>query len=231
MSCICCAVSLRVVILITYCIYFSLSTCISPWQIAVLVGMARLASSAHISSALNTTTDNGKNTTVDFPTLLKTFVDRLADRGHNSWYAIQSLQMFSPMPLDLLGELTKPGGWYTRPAEEYSVHKLRGEWLGVYHQSTGTNTNGSRSIMEEMTVDCTVDYNRFPAVLCQAKCTSTCPRCIPDPQHCHHVRYLQKILDDDSSPSWKLQARTMRLVAPDSCKCITATERKRIRRC
>ena len=171
---------------------------------------------------------SSKSTSVDFTKLLKVFVQRLVNHRKDSWHAIQSLQMFTPMPLDLLGNLSNPDSWYRRSIES-SVPHLQKKWSEIYQNSADTAADGARDMTAGMKVACTADYNRFPPVLCMVKCSSTCSLCVPNPHRCHRVHYLQRDGGGDGDSSWRLRTENMRMIAPDSCSCYTSHDASTVR--
>ena len=168
---------------------------------------------------------------VNFTMLLTELMGQLNSRSRNNsrwnttWGYIQNLQMFTPMPLDLLGKLAEIATLSVRPGSRSQESRLRQKtWPNIYRKVLHARSTA------EIDVNCTTDPLRFPPVLCQAACLSTCPDCVPNRHRCRRVTFLQMTCRN-GEPTWLLESRHMRMIAPDSCECMERPDEGLIDHC
>lgn len=158
---------------------------------------------------------------VNFKTLLKQLVAELQgpespETWSNSWAYVNILQMFTPMPLDVLGGMTD-GSWFNRSdvvVQGIDLSLLE-RWYDIYNKSA---PDGRRVRPSHFHPKCTTDVRRFPPVMCHADCNTPCPCCTLDPARRHKVYFLELVCGQ-SGTNWVLTSRIMQMVAPDTCRC------------
>lgn len=163
---------------------------------------------------------------VSFSRLLQTLVNELSNSSDwdSVWTQVQKLQMYTPMPLDLLGGLTDNNSWF-RPKRERVQDQVvdleqRMRWSDVYGRLDSSSPDSS-PLPSHISVECTTNIFRFPPVMCQAACSKLCPCCQAKRRRWNWIYYLRLTGCDEVSEAsrrrWKLVRERMQLISPDSC--------------
>ena len=181
------------------------------------------------------------STSVDFHALFGILVDLIESlspgetalpHGSVKLY-IERLQMFTPLPLDLLAgcHLHKHRRlrYCNRTAmarSERSEEVRITNWKSIYPSAWTDNR-----IQEEFSgfnchstpVKCKTDYFRFPPILCQAYC-SPHMTCTSRSEHTVQIHYMEQVCDSDfATATWVLREKNLLKIHPGSCLCSSWT--------
>eukprot|EP00117_Sycon_ciliatum_P035370 scpid94113/ scgid26833/ len=183
-----------------------------------------------------------KSNTVNFPELFELYFSLLSKsyRLHDYWHTLQVLNMFTPLPLEMLACLQPDSkvcqlsmsGSNVAPRHSHQA----AFWMNLYPgPEMGVNLLDELSPIRPAPNDkscdmvrnnprtiCSTDYNRFPPVLCEATCKSPCGCCRKRRSAEQTVRTLEIShcnATDNALPVWELREVTLLTVSPYSCEC------------
>ena len=171
---------------------------------------------------------------VNFHDLIETFSAFYTNDPHMSLKrAIFQLQMFTPIPLHHMACFAN-GSSLCNSLASTSIQELTDKkftliWKDLYLPS-GSQQNESEKPSNKMggkhSAKCTTDFSRFPPVLCEATCRSSCDCCrqrTPEENGGHHIKKRVHVMQIKSchngTATWELKDKILLPISPNSCVC------------
>ena len=170
---------------------------------------------------------------VDFHALLQTFTSLIKATNTRPKSAVVRLQMFTPMPLESLACTNRPSplckDLSRNATQEISDIHFTAIWKNLYPSSGSQQDEPERPCNKmngKHSANCTTDFSRFPPVLCEATCRSSCDCCrqrTREENGGHHIKkrvhFMQIKSCHEGIATWVLKQKILLPISPNSCVC------------